>query len=90
MKQDIIIYKPIVTSQDIMARDEIVRYLQEHYGIGGIKPEMVRFRIADESGELLKNPSWEFHLEEYFKHLDELESKKPKGILQRIKSWFKK
>ena len=79
-----IIYKPIVTSQDIVARNEIIAYLQEHYDIEGIKPDMVRFRIADEKGELLENPSWEFDLEDYLQEMEKA------SLFQRVKAWFKR
>ena len=78
-----IIYKPIVSSLDIAARDEIIAYLKKQYGINDIKPHMVKFRILDENGELLKNPAWEFDLDEYLKD-------RPKNIFQRIKKWFTK
>lgn len=79
--KDIVIYKPIISSQDIKLRKEAAEYLKKTYGLKDIKPHMLKFRIADENGELLKNPSWEIDLESYL-------NQKKLTILERIKSFF--
>ena len=79
-----IIYKPIVTSQDMIARVEAVKYLEYTYGMRGIKPEMMRFRIADDNGEPCKQPGWELDLESYLKEREQ------KSMFRRVIDFFKK
>jgi hypothetical protein len=50
----------------------------------GIKPEMMRFRIADDNGEPCKQPGWELDLESYLKEREQ------KSLFRRVIDFFKK